>query len=178
MILEYASTSSPFGLILTAFSPAGLCFLGLWHEEDYLLNDLCGRFPETELKAHSGRFTNILERLSAYAAGEPDGLEDIEVDLSSGTPFQQSVWLALRQVSYGQIRTYSQLTTVMGKPLSAVRAVAHGCATNPISLVIPCHRILRNDGSLGGYYWGLERKRALLEMEGSLKPQLRQSSLF
>ncbi|MCE1254899.1 MAG: methylated-DNA--[protein]-cysteine S-methyltransferase [Anaerolineae bacterium] len=178
MLLEYTSIPSPFGLILTAFSPAGLCFLGLWQDEDYLLADLRGRFPQAELIKHSGRFAATLERLSAYAAGHPDSFEDVAVDLGSGTPFQQTVWAGLRHVSYGQIRTYSELTASLGKPVTAVRAVAHGCATNPVSLVIPCHRILRNDGSLGGYYWGLERKRALLEMEGALKPQPRQSSLF
>ena len=80
------------------------------------------------------------------------------------TSFQQRVWAALRQIPYGERRTYAQLAEIIGQP-AAVRAVAHACATNPVALVNPCHRIVRSDGGLGGYLYGIERKRELLRRE-------------
>lgn len=81
-----------------------------------------------------------------------------------GTPFQLLVWRALRRIPLGQRRTYADIARQLGRP-SAARAVARACATNPVALLIPCHRVVRSDGSLGGYRWGWERKRALLEQE-------------
>ena len=81
-----------------------------------------------------------------------------------GTEFQQRVWAALRQIPYGQTRTYAQLAVAIGQP-AAVRAAASACARNPVAVVTPCHRIIRSDGSLGDYRWGLERKQALLKRE-------------
>jgi AraC family transcriptional regulator, regulatory protein of adaptative response / methylated-DNA-[protein]-cysteine methyltransferase len=176
MQIKTATLSTPLGTLLIGATEKGLCFLGLWDNDLYLLADLQARFFGAEVHPHAGELDPILQHLGAYCHGTPDDLA-LEVDLSSGTEFQQSVWMALRQVPYGKTLTYSGLAALMGKPASSVRAVAHACATNPVSLVVPCHRILRLDGSLGGYYWGLARKRALLEMEGALKPQPAQNNL-
>jgi AraC family transcriptional regulator of adaptative response/methylated-DNA-[protein]-cysteine methyltransferase len=85
-----------------------------------------------------------------------------------GSEFQQKVWAALREIPAGETRTYSQVAEAIGQP-GAARAVARACATNPLALLTPCHRVVRADGGLGGYRWGIERKQALLEMEGAAK---------
>ena len=177
MSIFYASAPSPFGLLLAASTRKGLCFIGLGDDEPYLITDLQSRYPNITLNCDAPAMQAFLDVLLAYLNGQPNAL-DLALDTFSGTPFQQQVWSALCRVGYGQTLTYSELTASMGKPPKAVRAVAHGCATNPVSLVIPCHRIVRSDGSLGGYYWGLPRKRALLEMEGGIKKVPAQEQLF
>jgi AraC family transcriptional regulator of adaptative response/methylated-DNA-[protein]-cysteine methyltransferase len=97
-----------------------------------------------------------------YLAGRPAGL-DLPLDVRA-TAFQQRVWAALRAIPYGETRSYRDLAAMVGAP-RAVRAVARACASNPVALVVPCHRILRASGDLGGYRWGVERKRALLAGE-------------
>ena len=164
------------GLVLAACTEKGLCFVGLWHEKQYLLSDLKKRYPNANFFEEQNKLKTSLEVLSDYLEGQKNDLA-LEVDLS-GTAFQKNVWLALRRVPYGETLSYTKLTLSMGLGAKSVRAVAHGCATNPVSLVIPCHRILRSDGSLGGYYWGLDRKRALLEMEGAVPHLLFQTSFI
>ena len=91
---------------------------------------------------------------------------DLSIDVQA-TAFQSRVWDALRDIPYGQTRSYAQIAEAIGEP-RAVRAVARACATNPVAVVVPCHRVVRNDGALSGYRWGVERKRALLERERAL----------
>jgi len=176
MEMIYDSAASPLGVLLAAASEKGLTFAGLWEDETYLLADLRGRYPGIILHSDAAAMKTVMDKLLLYLHGQPQAL-DLAVD-PIGSPFQQRVWSALQKVRYGQTLTYGGLAASMGLDLKAVRAVAHGCATNPVSLVIPCHRILRSDGSLGGYYWGLARKRALLEMEGAIPATLRQAQLF
>ena len=176
MNLVYTFETSPLGVVLAAASRQGLCFCGLWGDENYLINDLQKRFPGVVLKHDPRGLAPAMQSLVFYLNGQPEALE-MQLDLI-GTDFQKRVWQALLKIPYGKTTSYSQLALDMGLGLTFTRAVAHGCATNPVSLVVPCHRVLRNSGALGGYYWGLERKRALLEMEGALRPKMRQSPLF
>ena len=172
----YHSAASPMGVVLAAVDGKGLTFAGLWENEAYLLADLQGRYPDLNLRSDAHALKPVMDRLLTYLHGQPENLA-LAVD-PIGTDFQQRVWQALLKVPYGKTLSYSGLANSMGLGPNSVRAVAHGCATNPISLVIPCHRILRSDGSLGGYYWGLARKRALLEMEGAIPASPRQPELF
>jgi len=176
MEMIYASAESPLGVLLAAGRPEGLAFVGLWDDVDYLLADLKGRYPGLSLRPGAAGLQTALDCLLAYLHGET---QDLSLALDPlGTPFQQRVWQALLKVPYGQVLSYTALAASMGLDLKSVRAVAHGCATNPVSLVIPCHRILRGDGSLGGYYWGLARKSALLELEKALPAGPTQPGLF
>jgi len=176
MEMIYASSACPMGVLLVAASGRGLTFAGLWDHETYLLADLNNRYPGLILRQDATGLKAMLDPLLAYLSGEQQGLA-LPLD-PLGTAFQQRVWQALLQVPYGQTLTYTSLAASMGLGPTSVRAVAHGCAANPVSLVIPCHRILRSDGSLGGYYWGLARKRALLEMEKAIAPLPGQLQLF
>jgi AraC family transcriptional regulator of adaptative response/methylated-DNA-[protein]-cysteine methyltransferase len=174
MKMFYSSAASPLGVVLAAVNEKGLTFAGLWENETYQLADLQGRYPDLNLQLDHAALMPFMDRLLAYLHGQPENLA-LPVD-PAGTDFQQRVWQALLKVPYGKTLSYSGLANSMGLGSKSVRA--HGCATNPISLVIPCHRILRSDGSLGGYYWGLARKRALLEMEGAVPASSRQPELF
>ena len=175
--MVYSSAASPLGVVLAAANEKGLTFSGLWDDEAYLLADLRRIYPDLNLRRDPAALKPLMERLTAYLQGQPEAL-DLAVDLITGTDFQKRVWQALKKVPYGKTLSYTQLAGSMGLGVNFVRAVAHGCATNPVSLVIPCHRILRSDGSLGGYYWGLARKRALLEMEGACAGFSHQPGLF
>jgi AraC family transcriptional regulator, regulatory protein of adaptative response / methylated-DNA-[protein]-cysteine methyltransferase len=174
--MVYSFAESPLGIVLAAANDRGLTFAGLWDNETYLLADVQSRSPGLVLRRDDAALKMALERLLAYLHGETHDLS-LPVD-PTGTHFQQRVWQALQRLPYGKTLSYTQLAASMGLEAKSVRAVAHGCATNPISLVIPCHRILRSNGSLGGYYWGLARKRALLELEGALPPGPQQPGLF
>ena len=104
--------------------------------------------------------------LEAYFAGDLAALDGLEVE-TAGTPFQRAVWAALRRIPAGRTLSYGALATEIGKP-KAVRAVAQACAANPTAVAIPCHRVVRGDGALSGYRWGVERKRALLQREAAI----------
>ncbi len=110
------------------------------------------------------RFEQWVSALLAYLSGSLPHL-DLPLDVQA-TAFQRRVWDALQTIPYGMTRSYQDVADSIGQP-EAVRAVAHACATNPVALVIPCHRVVRKDGSLGGYRWGLDRKRALLAQEAA-----------
>lgn len=176
MKMVYAAGQSRLGWVLAAGDQAGVRFIGLCDQTDALFEDIIKRYPGVELTEDKEFMKPVINKLLIYLAGEGKDL-DIQTNLT-GTPFQKRVWLALKQVPYGVVITYSHLAENMGLGASSVRAVAHGCATNPVSLVVPCHRIIRKEGGLGGYYWGLDRKRALLEMEGAFHKEARQIGLF
>ena len=115
--------------------------------------------------------TEWVRALVSHLAGEERRL-NLPLDVQA-TAFQRRVWQQLQAIPYGATRTYSQIARQLGRP-KAARAVARACATNPVSVVIPCHRVVREDGSLGGYRWGLDRKRRLLDQEHGLLPHLLQ----
>jgi AraC family transcriptional regulator, regulatory protein of adaptative response / methylated-DNA-[protein]-cysteine methyltransferase len=161
-LINYALVHSPLGLLLLAGTKKGLCFLQFGDSENALVNALSEEFSAATMVQNAEPLSAWLESLSAYFAGRSKDLS-VPVDLR-GTIFQQSVWRYLREIPPGETRTYSQVAQALGQP-TAVRAVARACASNRMAVAVPCHRVLRQDGTLGGYRWGLERKEALLKNE-------------
>ncbi|AEB10884.1 methylated-DNA--[protein]-cysteine S-methyltransferase [Marinithermus hydrothermalis] len=154
MTLRYTSAASPLGPLFLVASRRGLVAVG-WGEGVPVP-------PEARLERDDAGLRAWLEALLRHLEVGEAAL-DLPLDLRA-TPFQWRVWRALRAIPYGETRTYQEVAVAIGAP-SAVRAVARACAANPVALVIPCHRVVRADGGLGGYRWGVERKRALLERE-------------
>ena len=153
------------GKALVAQSQQGICAILLGDDADVLLRDLQDRFPGEAITKGGTEF-------SAVVASVVDFLDHPEKPLSlpldiRGTAFQKQVWQALTEVPAGQTVSYSDLAKKLGSGASAVRAIAGACAANALAVAIPCHRAVKNDGGLAGFRWGLERKRALLEKEGS-----------
>ena len=161
--LLFGRVKSPIGTILLACAGDKLCALEFADSEDRMLAVLRRRYGKFKVvdAADPGR---VCTRIGAYLLGDLDALDDIVVD-GGGTPFQRKVWAGLRKVAAGQTVSYAGLAKRLGMP-KAVRAVARANALNPISLVVPCHRVIGSDGSLTGYGGGLPRKRWLLEHEG------------
>jgi AraC family transcriptional regulator of adaptative response/methylated-DNA-[protein]-cysteine methyltransferase len=141
---------------------AGVCFNGFAEPDEALLGDLHRRFPRARIVAGDAALTQTVSAVLEFIA-EPKQALDLPLDLR-GTAFQLRVWQALTRIPAGETRSYAQLAEMIGNP-RAVRAVARSCATNPVSLAVPCHRVVGSDGDLTGYRWGVPRKRALLESE-------------
>ena len=162
--IEFAIGESSLGAILVARSQRGVCAISLGDDADALLRELQDRFPRAELVGGEAGF----ERLVAQVVGlieQPELGIDLPLDVR-GTAFQQRVWQALRQIPPGETASYAQIAQRIGSPTS-VRAVAGACAANTLAIAIPCHRVVRSDGGLSGYRWGVERKRELLLREGA-----------
>ena len=152
----------PLGKLLVAATERGICKISLGDEEGRLLQDLAAEFAAAERLRDDEGLGGWAGRIVAYLDGCQPEL-DLPLDLRA-TAFQIAVWQQLLKIPSGQTRTYSQIAAAIGKP-KATRAVANACASNPAALAIPCHRVVRKDGALGGYRWGIERKRALLQRE-------------
>jgi len=164
--ITYAAVDSPLGPIMLGATSRGLCFVQFGETPGQLLDALRREYPAAALQpagepAPAG-FREWMEALRAYLACETRVL-DLPLDIQA-TVFQMQVWNHLRTIAYGRVQSYGEVAQGIGKP-AAVRAVAHACATNPVALVIPCHRVIRASGELGGYRWGLARKQALLDRE-------------
>ena len=162
MRINYTIVDSPMGRLLVGATERGICAVSLGDSDRKLEAFLRTEYPKAEVR----RDRNGLSRWVGAILKRLNGCErqlDLPVDVQA-TAFQWRVWEQLRAIPYGSTRSYSEVARAIGRP-TAVRAVARACATNPISVVIPCHRVVREDGGLGGYRWGLERKRALLEQE-------------
>ena len=162
--IEFAIGQSSLGAILVARSQRGVCAISLGDDPDALLRELQDRFPRAELIGGDAGF----ERLVAQVVGlieQPSLGIDLPLDVR-GTAFQQRVWQALRRSPPGQTASYADIAARIGSP-KAVRAVAQACAANTLAIAIPCHRVVRSDGALSGYRWGVARKRALLEREAT-----------
>jgi AraC family transcriptional regulator, regulatory protein of adaptative response / methylated-DNA-[protein]-cysteine methyltransferase len=129
------------------------------------VHDLQDRFPHANLIGGDFDFEKLVAKVVGFVEAPKVGL-DLPLDIR-GTAFQQRVWQALREIPAGQTTSYSEIAQRIGEPKSA-RAVAQACGANKIAVAIPCHRVLRNDGALSGYRWGVERKRALLEKEANV----------
>ncbi len=160
--LTYAFGSSAFGLLLVAATGKGIAALYLGDSEKKLLGELKHEFPAAVLHGDAGPLGKQVKAILSFLSGKLPHL-DLPLDVRA-TAFQWRVWQELRQIPRGETRTYSEVAVAIGQP-RAVRAVGHACATNPVSILVPCHRVLRTDVSLGGYRWGLKRKAALLERE-------------
>lgn len=160
--IHTALADCPFGRLLVGATATGVCFIGFAEPDDALLGDLRQRFPRATIVADDAVLTEAVHAVVAFMEEPKVGLA-LPLDLR-GTAFQLRVWEALRRIPVGQTRTYAQLAEMVGNP-AAIRAVARSCATNPVSLAVPCHRVIGSDGSLTGYRWGVPRKRSLLERE-------------
>jgi O-6-methylguanine DNA methyltransferase len=162
--LVFAIGDTELGSVLIARSMAGVCSILMGSNEDELCEDLEGRFPNHKLVRNDARLAKDARKVQRFIEKPAVGL-DLALDVR-GTPWQRRVWSALLGVPAGATVTYAALAARLGKPGSA-RAVARACAENAIALAIPCHRVIRKDGTLSGYRWGVERKRALLAKEAA-----------
>ncbi|HVQ59372.1 MAG TPA: methylated-DNA--[protein]-cysteine S-methyltransferase [Solirubrobacterales bacterium] len=161
--VAYTTTDSPFGPLLLAKTRRGLVRVGLPSQDrDELLADLAGRVSPRVLEAPAG-LDEVRRELDLYFAGKLDRF-DLPLDWQLSHGFRQRVLRAIARIPYGQTRTYTEMATKAGNE-RAVRAAGSACGSNPIPLVVPCHRVLRTSGALGGYGGGLPMKEALLELE-------------
>jgi AraC family transcriptional regulator of adaptative response/methylated-DNA-[protein]-cysteine methyltransferase len=160
--IRYVIGPCALGSSLVAATCRGLCAVLLGDERDELLCELKRRFPRAELTCGGAGVEALYVRVRALI-GQPKRAVRLPLDLH-GTAFQQRVWAALALVPAGTTTTYSQLAASIGQP-KAARAVARACADNPVAVAIPCHRVIRSDGALSGYRWGVDRKRQLLARE-------------
>jgi AraC family transcriptional regulator of adaptative response/methylated-DNA-[protein]-cysteine methyltransferase len=166
MRINYTIVDSPLGRLLVAGTEKGVCHVSLGEEDRELEAALGSDYPGSELLADSNGLAEWVRATLEYLAGKQTRL-DLPLDVEA-TDFQKRVWEALRAIPPGSTRTYGEIARALGYTPASARAVGRACATNPVSLVIPCHRAVREDGGLGGYRWGLERKRALLERESAI----------
>lgn len=154
------------GFLLVAATHKGICSITLGDSSEELETNLRVEFPHAKIRRDDGELQTHVQTLLRHLAGQEPHL-DLPLDVQS-TAFQRRVWQELRAIGYGQTRTYSQVAHSLGQP-SAVRAVARACATNPVALAVPCHRVVREGGALAGYRWGIERKKTLLQNETAEK---------
>ena len=162
--IRFAVGECSLGSILVARSERGVCAILLGDDPDALLRELQDRFPRATLVGGDAAFEALVAQVVGFVEAPRLGL-DLPLDVR-GTAFQQRVWRALREVPPGATVSYRELAERIGAP-GSVRAVAGACAANPLAVAIPCHRVVRSDGGLAGYRWGVERKRALLQREAA-----------
>jgi len=162
--IRFAIGECSLGAILVAASEKGVCAISLGDDPNALVQELQDHFSNAQLIGGDQQFEKLVARVVGYIEVPKIGL-DLPLDVR-GTAFQQRVWKALREIPAGKTASYAEVAQKIGSPKS-VRAVASACASNAIALAIPCHRVVRTDGSLSGYRWGVERKRALLKREGA-----------
>ena len=162
--ISYTVAESPLGWLLVAGTTKGLCAVRLGDSPAALEAELASEFPHAGVTRDDTGLGAPVTALMGYLHGAQPHL-DLPLDVRA-TAFQQQVWRALQAIPVGSTRSYGQVAAAIGRP-TAARAVARACATNPVALVIPCHRVIREDGDLGGYRWGLERKQRLLSQEAS-----------
>jgi AraC family transcriptional regulator of adaptative response/methylated-DNA-[protein]-cysteine methyltransferase len=164
--ISYAAEHSPLGWLLMAATDRGLCFVQFGESADELVARLKAEYPQAEITPMSEQarpqFEAWMAALAAQLRGSR-GAADLPLDLR-GTAFQMKVWDYLLKIPSGELRSYAEVADAIGHP-KAVRAVASACAANRVGVLVPCHRVIRGDGGLGGYRWGLERKRALIDAE-------------
>ena len=162
--IRFAVAGCSLGAILVAATAKGVCSILLGDDPDTLVHDLEDRFPNAELAGGDRDFEALIARVVGFVEA-PGFALDLPLDIR-GTTFQQRVWRALRDIPGGSTATYREIAERTGAP-DAARAVARACASNPLAVAIPCHRVIRSDGALGGYRWGVDRKRTLLAREAA-----------
>ena len=160
--ITYTIEASPLGRLLVAVTERGVCAVRMADDDVQLEKDLREEFPHAEIKRDDKALRESVQQILNHLEKNEQRL-DLPLDIKA-TAFQRQVWEQLRAIPYGQTVSYGDVAKALGKP-GAVRAVGRACATNPVALVIPCHRVVREDKSLGGYRWGLDRKQKLLENE-------------
>jgi AraC family transcriptional regulator of adaptative response/methylated-DNA-[protein]-cysteine methyltransferase len=162
--LHYAFADSSLGAVAVARSPKGICAILLANHRRDLLSELRQAFPAAGLVEDAASLAPTLARVVRFVESPAAGL-DLPLDVH-GTEFQQRVWRALRKIPAGSTASYADIARRIDAPKS-VRAVAQACGANTLALAIPCHRVVRSDGALSGYRWGVTRKRALLDREAA-----------
>src|SRR5829696_1278689 len=163
MTMNYATTDSPIGQILVAATERGICAVSIGEDAAALERSLTAEYPRATIRRDDEALRPCVGSVLAHLR-DRSSLSALPLDVV-GTPFQHKVWQALRTIPAGERRTYGQVAATLGNAMGA-RAVARACATNPVALVILCHRVVRSDGGSGGYRWGAERKQAILANEG------------
>jgi AraC family transcriptional regulator of adaptative response/methylated-DNA-[protein]-cysteine methyltransferase len=162
--IRFAVGECSLGSILVALSRKGVCAILLGNDPEDLAHDLQDRFPHANLIGGDAGFEELVAKVVGFIEAPKIGL-DLPLDIR-GTAFQQRVWQALREIPAGRTASYTDIAARIGNPKS-VRAVAQACGANPIAVAIPCHRVLKNDGALSGYRWGVDRKSVLLKREAN-----------
>jgi AraC family transcriptional regulator, regulatory protein of adaptative response / methylated-DNA-[protein]-cysteine methyltransferase len=168
--ISYAVVDSALGRLMVAGTDRGICAVKLGDRDAALEEDLRREYPAARITRDQSAFGRAVAALVAHLAGDAPHLK-LPLDIQA-TAFQWKVWRYLQSIPYGSTRSYSDVARAIGAP-TAVRAVARACATNRVCLVIPCHRVVPKDGGVGGYRWGAQRKKALLEQEQSVKGRKR-----
>ena len=169
--IRFAIAECSLGSILVASSAKGVCAILMDDDPEFLLRDLQDRFPRSTLIGADAAYERLVAQVVGFVEAPQLGL-DLPLDVR-GTAFQQRVWQALRNIPYGSTASYSEIAEKIGMP-KAVRAVAQACGANALAVAIPCHRVVRTDGSLSDYRWGVERKQRLLYKEAQARSQKNQ----
>jgi AraC family transcriptional regulator, regulatory protein of adaptative response / methylated-DNA-[protein]-cysteine methyltransferase len=164
VVIRFAVGECSLGSVLVAATDRGVCAISLGDDPEELVHALERRFPRAELTGGDRGFERLVARVVGLVE-RPGRPGQLPLDIR-GTAFQQRVWRALTAIPAGTTRTYSEIAAALGAP-GAVRAVARACGDNPLAVAIPCHRVVRRDGSLAGYRWGIDRKEALLAREAA-----------
>ncbi|MBV9036008.1 MAG: methylated-DNA--[protein]-cysteine S-methyltransferase [Acidobacteriaceae bacterium] len=168
--ISYASVNSPLGLLMIGATDRGLCFVQFGETEAGLLEKLHGEYPAASIRQmrepYSPEFEKWTSELLRYLRREQTQL-NVPVDVKASA-FQMKVWRYLQSIPSGEVKSYAEVAAAIGSP-RAVRAVGSACASNRVAIAIPCHRVIRGDGGLGGYRWGLERKRVLIDEERKMR---------
>ena len=164
--ISYTIAASPLGRLLVAVTERGVCAVRMADNDAELEKSLAEEFPHAEIKRDDSALRESVQKILNHLEKNEPRL-DLPLDVKA-TAFQRQVWEQLRAIPYGETVSYGDVAKALGKP-GAVRAVGRACATNPVALVIPCHRVVREDKTLGGYRWGLDRKQKLLEHEKRAK---------
>lgn len=160
--IRYTTATSPLGWLLVASTERGLCAVRLGDDDRALVAEFEVEFAGAEITRDDGSLMDAVATIVRHLEGREPHL-DLPLDVRA-TAFQRQVWEALRHIPRGETRSYAEVAEAIGRP-GATRAVGSACGRNPVALVIPCHRVVRGDGTMGGYRWGIERKRRLLERE-------------
>jgi AraC family transcriptional regulator of adaptative response/methylated-DNA-[protein]-cysteine methyltransferase len=168
MEIFYTIEKCPQGRVLVAATSRGVSAVYLGEHDQLLVRALNAEYPAATIRSDAGTLGPWVRAIVKHLNGHlPGGERNLDLPLDvTATAFQRRVWGELKKIPYGTTRTYKQVAQALGKP-TATRAVARACATNPVSIVVPCHRVVREDGKLAGYRWGLDRKKALIEQERS-----------
>jgi len=165
--ISYQTLGTPMGVLLVGATAKGVCFVSVGSSEAQLAAELRKEFKAVKIskarKDEMPKFKTWLLKLAAYLEGKNVKFSSLPLD-NSGSEFQNAVWKYLRSIPRGEVRTYSEVARGVGKP-KAIRAAASACGANNVCLIIPCHRVIRSDGALGGFRWGLDRKKKLLDFE-------------
>jgi AraC family transcriptional regulator of adaptative response/methylated-DNA-[protein]-cysteine methyltransferase len=167
--IDWATTPTGLGRVMVAATSRGLCFVQIGRDTPALLDGLRQEFPQARIESRpSGRLQPMLEAVRQLASGTP-GVPQLPLDIQ-GTAFQWRVWRALQAIRPGETMSYGELARTIGAP-AAVRAVARACATNPVALAVPCHRVVGADGAMRGYRWGTTVKARLIALERDANPR-------